>query len=133
MTDTLIRETPALPVRRGSRVLYAVREGAGVGHVEGESYYMGSMSFVFRFADGSIGWCPNGLARLVAVDGNTHLIEDQFNNVGRLCNVRGDSAAGERGRPWHVRAAVNGYRYLVEHLDTQVVRVVSHRDMTNLY
>jgi hypothetical protein len=122
-----------LTVRRGSRVLYATRDGAGVGHVEGESFYRESASFVFRFEDGSVGWAPQGLARLVAVDWSTTLIEDGFNNVGRLCNVRGDGAAGEPCRCWHVRAAVSGGRYLVEHLDHGVVRLVTHREMTNLY
>jgi len=122
-----------LTVRRGSRVLYATRDGAGVGHVEGESFYAGGASFVFRFEDGSVGWAPQGLARLVAVDWSTTLVEDGFNNVGRLCNVRGDGAAGEPCRCWHVRAAVSGRRYLVEHLDTGVVRLVGSHEMTNLY
>jgi len=122
-----------LTVRRGSRVLYALRSGAGIGHVEGESFYREGASFVFRFEDGSVGWAPQGLARLVAVDAGTRLVDDQWNNVNRLCNVRGDAAAGEPCRCWHVRAAVSGGRYLVEHLDTGVVRLVDHRDMTNLY
>lgn len=125
--------TPELPVRRGSRVLYADRDGAGIGHVEGESFYGESRTWVFRLADSSVGWAVQGLARLVAVDAGTRLVEDQWNNVDRLCNVRGDGAAGEPNRCWHVRAAVSGGRYLVEHLDTGVVRVVGHRDMTNLY
>jgi hypothetical protein len=122
-----------VPVRRGSRVLYALREGAGVGYVEGESFYCGGASFVFRYEDGSVGWAPCGLAVLVAVDAGTCLVEDQFNNVGRLCNVRGDGPAGEPVRCWQVRAAVSGSRYLVEHLDHGVLRLVGHGDMTNLY
>ena len=125
-----------LTVRRGSRVLYATRDGVGVGHVEGESFYRGGASFVFRFEDGSVGWAPQGLAVLVAVDAGTVLVEDEWNNVGRLCNLPGDGAAGrvvELDRPWHVRAAVSGGRYLVEHLDYGVVRLVDHREMTNLY
>jgi hypothetical protein len=131
---TLSSPSVALDVRRGARVLYATGDGeTGVGYVEGESTWDGSWWFVFRCQDGSMGWCPQGLARVVAVDAGTHLVEDQFNNVGRLCNVRGDGATGSLNRCWQVAAAVSGGRYLVRHLDYGTVAVVGHRDMTNLY
>jgi len=127
------RATQELPVRKGARVLYALRAGAGVGHVEGESFYREGVSWVFRCEDGSVGWAAQGRGHLVAVDAGTVLVADDWNNVGRLCNVPGDGAAGNEPRCWHVRSAVSGGRYLVEHLDTGDVRLVAHRDMHNCY
>lgn len=122
-----------LTVRRGSRVLHCYSNGATIGYVEGESFYREGVSFVFRAADGSIGWAPQGAGHLVAVDAGTRLVDDQFNNVNRLCNVRGDNAAGHPNRCWQVVAAVSGSRYAVRHLDYGYTRLVGHRDMTNLY
>jgi len=103
----------------------------GVGVVEGRSYLGRATAAVVRWANGTVGAWDDDM--LVAVEAGTVLAEDEGNNVGRLCNVRGDGAAGERARCWRVVAAVNGRRYLVEHRDTSAVRVVSNRDMTNLY
>lgn len=125
--------TTTLSVRRGARVLHCYSNGATIGHVEGESFYVNSVSWVFRAADGSIGWAAQGGSQLVAVDAGTVLVEDQFNNVGRLCNVRGDGAAGHLNRCWSVVAAVSGSRYAVRHLDYGYTRLVGNRDMTNLY
>lgn len=131
MTATLT--TASLPIRKGSRVLYAYANGAGVGHVEGESFYGESRTWVLREQDGTVGYAVQGLAVLVAVDAGTVLVEDGFNNVGRRCNVPGDGPAGEPARCWRVASAVSGGRYLVRHLDHGVVRLVAHRDMHNLY
>lgn len=126
-------QTTDLPVRRGARVLYAYDNAAGVGHVEGESFHGDGAWFVFRQQDGSLGYCPQGLALLVAVDAGTVLVEDGMNNVGRRCNVRGDGAALRSVRCWQIAAAVSGHRYLVRHLDHGVVKLVSYKDMTNCY
>lgn len=123
-----------LTVRRGARVLHCYSNGATIGHVEGESFYREGVSWVFRAADGSIGWAAQGGSQLVAVDAGTVLVEDQGNNVGRLCNVRGDAAAGHPNRCWQVVAAVSGQRLAVRHLDYGYTRLVSERfDVTNLY
>lgn len=125
--------TPDLPVRRGARVLTDLG-GAMVGRVEGVSFAEGRAWHLVRYSDGFVGYAEQGAGTVVAVDADTHLVADQHNNVGRLCNVRGDAAAGEPVRCWLVCSAVNGGRYLVKHVGTAEVRVVSHRyGVTNLY
>lgn len=124
---------PELTVRRGARVVGPASE-LGVGHVEGSAYFAGRAWHVIRYGVWGIGYAEQGTDAVVAVDAGTVLVEDEHNNVGRLCNVRGDYAAGNPGRCWRVAYAVNGRRYVVVHLDTAEVRVVDHRfDMTNLY
>lgn len=120
----------AATLTRRARVLSYCPD-LGVGVVEGRSYLGAETAAVVRWANGTVGAWED--ERLVTVDTSTVLVEDQLNNVGRLCNVRGDGAAGEPARCWRVVAAVSGRRYLVAHRDTDAVRVVSHRDMTNLY
>jgi hypothetical protein len=125
--------TPALPVRKGARVLSLFSDGAGVGYVEGETFYGNRRFPVVR-------WSAEGIVSdrwdaryLVVVDAGTVLVEDQFNNVNRLCTLPLQQGEEPEGRVWRVVAAVSRGRYLVAHLRTSRVRVVEHRSMSNLY
>ena len=126
-------ETPALPVRKGTRVLSVLGDFAGVGTVEGLSYLGGESAHVVRWANGVVDTWETAVPLLVAVDAGTTLVQDQWNNVGRHCSVSGDGPVGEPCRVWRVVAAVSGGRYLVAHETRDEVRVVEHRSMTNLY
>lgn len=126
-------------VRRGARVLgdagtplTGTVEGFSYGPVTGPRAALCVAWPVVRWSDGMV--TPREPHTVVAVDASTVLVEDEGNNVNRLCNVRGDGAAGEPVRCWLVVSAVSGRRYLVKHVETGEVRVVSSRyDMTNLY
>lgn len=120
-----------LTVRRGAHVLTLLSRDCGVAMIEGTAHLLGRTWNVLRYADGTVGYATNDIA--APVDGATRLVSDDGNNVGRLCNVRGDAVQGHPARCWAVHAAVSGSRYLVAHLDTDAVRVVDHREMTNLY
>lgn len=117
--------------RRGTHVLTVISDKFGPARVEGRAYYAGRTWSVLRYANGYVGYGTSDV--LAPVDCTTLITDDLHNNVGRLCNVRGDGAAGHPNRCWKVVSAVSGSRYLVLHLDTDEVRVVGHRDMTNLY
>ncbi|MER6102434.1 hypothetical protein ABT115_08905 [Streptomyces sp. NPDC001832] len=58
---------------------------------------------------------------------------DLFNNVGRMCAVRGDSS----GRVWRVRSAMRGplgeRYYLCRNQATGAFRAVKSDRMSNLY
>jgi hypothetical protein len=54
--------------------------------------------------------------------------QDLHNNIGRHCTI----GTGE-GRVWEVRRAVTNSRYLVRNYQTGENRVVTHRQMSNLY
>lgn len=149
MTSTLTR-TESLPVRKGAHVLSYMSDTLGVGTIEGLSF-LPPMSwapgacekgYVVRWADGTVNVWDAFTGVLVAVDADTVLVEDQFNNVNRLCNVRGDRNEGRPVRCWQVVTAVSGSRYLVRlrhgrtdamRFTDDVVRLVDYRDMTNLY
>lgn len=128
---------PVTPLRRGTRVLSHLGEFTGVGHVEGTSTLGTESAYVVRWANGVVDTWETHEPVLVAVDWTTTLVQDEWNNVGRHCSVRGDAAAGHPVRCWRVVAAVSGGRYLVERLDGEgyavQARLVAHRDMTNLY
>ncbi|MFD9815018.1 hypothetical protein [Streptomyces sp. NPDC059080] len=57
-------------------------------------------------------------------------VPDPFNNVRRLCSVRGDLSSYRR---WQVKARVTGHRYLLRNLDTGAHRVVAHADLKHMY
>jgi len=123
-----------LAVRRGNRVLSYMSDSLGVGYVEGMSYDpTWGLGAVVRWADGSVGTWDVEHDVLTVIDGDTRLVDDFHNNVGRYCSV--DDV---HGRSWCVVAAVSGGRYLVarEHGSLPVddaVRMVTHRQMSNLY
>lgn len=54
--------------------------------------------------------------------------QDMHNNIGRRCTIDATT-----GRVWRVHTAVTGSRYLVRNYVTGEHRVVTHRQMTNLY
>lgn len=91
----------ATTLNRRTRVLSYCPD-LGVGVVEGRSYLGRATAAVVRWANGTVGAWDDDM--LVAVEAGTVLAEDEGNNVGRLCNVRGDGAAGERARCWRVLA-----------------------------
>jgi hypothetical protein len=59
-------------------------------------------------------------------------VQDLFNNVRRMCSLRGDI----KSRRWQVSRAMrltDGNGYLVRNIDTNEFRAVLQRDLISLY